>query len=346
MGTHMNTPSDRSKRMKALFGGIDPSSLEQAPSPAPTEQEKRVGAGAIKSVQGAFSAIEQENDKLRVALAQGERLVDLDPDLIEASFVRDRMDFENDAEFQSLVDSIRETGQQVPVLVRPHPAHSGRYQLAYGHRRWRAAKTLLMPVKALIRQLSDDALVIAQGKENTERKSLSFIEQAMFAQTLKDRGFDRQTIANALGRGEKKGLAYISMLTAVTGALPASLIHAIGPAPSSGRPRWEQLVARYAELPSERSFDAMIASEAWKALESDQRLLKAISFFSAPTKKRESLTDSIANAKGQACITVQRSGSHIRIALDNRKSHGFADWLVGQLPEMLKKFERETENDD
>ena len=31
-----------------------------------------------------------------------------------------------------LVVSIREHGQQVPVMVRPHPEKDGRYQIVYG----------------------------------------------------------------------------------------------------------------------------------------------------------------------------------------------------------------------
>lgn len=40
-------------------------------------------------------------------------------------------------------------------------------------------------MKAIVRNLSDDELVVAQGIENTERANLSFIEQAFFAATLK-----------------------------------------------------------------------------------------------------------------------------------------------------------------
>ncbi len=36
-----------------------------------------------------------------------------------------------DEELDSLVESIRQNGQQVPVLVRPHPERDGYYQIAY-----------------------------------------------------------------------------------------------------------------------------------------------------------------------------------------------------------------------
>src|SRR5690606_36556655 len=50
-----------------------------------------------------------------------------------------------------------------------------------------------MTVRAVVRDLSDTELVLAQGKENAERRSLSFIERAFFAKALIDHGFDRAT---------------------------------------------------------------------------------------------------------------------------------------------------------
>ena len=41
-------------------------------------------------------------------------------------------------------------------------------------------------------------LVLAQGKENSERRDLSFIERAMFAVHLEERGFDRNVVMAAL----------------------------------------------------------------------------------------------------------------------------------------------------
>jgi ParB/RepB/Spo0J family partition protein len=48
----------------------------------------------------------------------------------------------------ALVASIRDQGQRTPILLRPHPDDLGRYQIAFGHRRYRALQTLGRPVKA------------------------------------------------------------------------------------------------------------------------------------------------------------------------------------------------------
>ena len=39
-------------------------------------------------------------------------------------------------------------------------------------------------MRAIIQALTDAELVIAQGKENAERRNLSFIERALFAANL------------------------------------------------------------------------------------------------------------------------------------------------------------------
>jgi hypothetical protein len=54
----------------------------------------------------------------------------------------------------------------------------GHFQVAYGHRRLRAAELLQIKVKAVVRYLSDIEMVVVQGKENSDRRDLSFIERA------------------------------------------------------------------------------------------------------------------------------------------------------------------------
>jgi len=129
------------------------------------------------------NALREQNDRLTRAeeierrLAEGHAVVELDAALIEPSFVQDRMP----GDIDGLLASIREQGQQVPILVRPHPEQPGKYQVGFGHRRLRAVFELGLPVKAVVRDLTDEQLVIAQGQENNEREDLTFIEKARFA---------------------------------------------------------------------------------------------------------------------------------------------------------------------
>ncbi|WP_246753061.1 plasmid partitioning protein RepB [Sinorhizobium sp. BG8] len=341
----MNNASDRSKKMKAMFGGINPAELAQSVAPSPLSQTgRRVSSGAVRSMQDSFSAIEDENVRLREQLSNAEAIIDIPAERIDPSFVKDRMDDESDPRFEDLVSSMREHGQQVPILVRPHPTAADRYQIAYGHRRWRAADRLARPVKAIVRTLTDDALVVAQGKENTERKDLSFIEQALFAQELKERSFDRQTIAAALGRGEDRGLAYISILTSLASSLPQDLVRRIGPAPKTGRPKWEKLATHFTDrkLPAARSSAAngLMSSEKWQAADSDSRFAMLLAVLES--KEKVPAAKSVVKASsGRDAVSIERNGTVTRFAIDDRNVKGLADWLAAKLPELVARFEQD-----
>jgi ParB family chromosome partitioning protein len=154
---------------------------------------------------GALSDEIEEARRLRETIGVADQVAEIDPAKIERSPFSDRLSegARMDETFAALKESIRERGQQVPVLVRVHPdpakAGQGLFQTAYGHRRVLAARELGLPVRAIVKALSDDDLVIAQGKENAERRDLSFIERALFANALVEHGFDRATAMAALG---------------------------------------------------------------------------------------------------------------------------------------------------
>ena len=103
-------------------------------------------------------------------------VVDLNPALIEPSFVLDRMAVAMEAH-SKLVEAIREHGQQVPILVRPHPSERGPLSSGLRTSKIRAAAELERTVRAVVKVLTDEELVIAQGQENNERQDLSFIEK-------------------------------------------------------------------------------------------------------------------------------------------------------------------------
>ena len=158
-------------------------------------------SGAFGSVVREIDALAAKADAAReieARLTAGEIVVELDPSEIDASFVADRLS-QDDDEFQALVQAIRERGQDSPILVRRHPDAETRYQVAFGHRRVRAAQVLGRPVRAVVKQLTNRDLVLAQGQENSARANLSFVERALFARRLEEIGQDRETIMSALG---------------------------------------------------------------------------------------------------------------------------------------------------
>ncbi|EBA06413.1 endonuclease III, partial [Sagittula stellata E-37] len=97
-----------------------------------------------------------------------------------------------------------------------------------------AMRDLKMPVKALIRDLDDEAAILAQGQENSARRDLSFIERVNFARQMVDAGYDRKVIGDALSTDK----TLISRMLQVAEAVPVEVIERIGSAPGIGRDRW------------------------------------------------------------------------------------------------------------
>lgn len=126
--------------------------------------------------RGAIGAVSRGIEDLK-----HRAIIDVSPELIDNAGLRDRLDDDPEG-IAALAESIREYGQQVPVMLRHHANIEGRYEVVYGRRRVAALKALRQPVKAMIGEMNDRELVIAQGQENSARKDLSFIEKALFAQ--------------------------------------------------------------------------------------------------------------------------------------------------------------------
>lgn len=215
--------------------------VDENPSPVGANIETYTMRGASRSLISSIDEMSSRAD----SLLQGETIVELDPDLIDDSFVKDRMDSgdtadlaKEDKEFALVLEAIRERGQDSPILVRPHPSERGRYMVVFGHRRRRVAKFLGRKVRAVIKDVVDRDHVIAQGQENFARKDLSFIERASFAATLVGLRYDddNSTVLAALGTDR----ASLSKMLAVT-SMPRVIIDWIGPARGIGRDRWYEL---------------------------------------------------------------------------------------------------------
>lgn len=347
----MMTGRDRKNSIKALFGGdILPAGTERAPEtkslPPSAETPSppgRAASGAVKAMGLTLSSITREAEEaraLRQALEEGERIVALDTGSIDASFVSDRLSDEerDDPDFLALVESMRENGQQVPILVRPAAdgAGEGRYQVAYGHRRLKAARRLGVKVKAIVRPLTDDELVLAQGKENAERRNLSFIERALFAHTLVARGFERRLVGDALAVQKSE----LSRLLQVAEAVPLRFIYAIGPAPKAGRERWMALGALFsngngAEI---EKADDETTSQRFAAAASDERFQMLFDRLLRPAQKAAPAAEEIVRADGALLAKLERKGKAVRLSFAKDVDPAFIAALTGRLREDYAVF--------
>ncbi|MCT4655158.1 MAG: plasmid partitioning protein RepB [Cohaesibacter sp.] len=349
----MTVSKDRANRMKKMFGNIDPEKLAKAPAPTAKSGAKGsakplVSSGAVKSMEDAFSGIEKENESLRQQLATSEQVRSLDGQLIEPSFVQDRMALlagDEDDDFEELKLSIAQEGQQLPILVRPSPTRPGHYQIAYGRRRLRACLDLGLEVKAIVRSLSDEELVVAQGRENSERRDLSFIETAVFALRLKERGFTRQTIAAALGKGqEKSAQTYISKLTTIAAAFPPSLLEEIGPAPKIGRQKWDKLSGFFHNQKLSKgkasALNGLLSSAKWKSASTNPRFAILMQLLEAKSET-ETETMVFKNGQGADWVHVQRTAAQTRLSIKHAKAANLSNWLLERLPDLIEDFEKE-----
>lgn len=70
------------------------------------------------------------------------------------------------ADIDGLINSIREHGQKVPILVRRLP--DGEMEIVYGVRRVLACIALGYDVRAMVTEMSDKEALITKGIENNE----------------------------------------------------------------------------------------------------------------------------------------------------------------------------------
>ncbi|MDQ0456498.1 plasmid partitioning protein RepB [Rhizobium paknamense] len=349
---------NRKNELRALFS--DPAPAPAAPSvdarqtdaqpsaPAsdvPVAQPPRSASGAIKAMGLTLSSITREAEEARVlrqALEEGERVVSLETDRIDGSFISDRLSDQerDDPDFLTLVDSIRESGQQVPILVRRHPGDAERYQVAYGHRRLNAAKRLGIAVKALIRPLSDDELVLAQGKENAERRNLTFIERALFAKALSDRGFDRKVIGDALSVQKSE----LSRLIQVAESVPDRFARAVGPAPKAGRERWMALGQLLASEQGQEKAADVIASDLFRGAATDERFQMLFERLSQKKAVEKSEGDDIRGPDGKVFARFGRQGRRIRIEFLAEADPGFVEHFADRMAAAYREFLQESKS--
>lgn len=196
----------------------------------PDGQRRPIPAAIMRGPVGAMA------EDLRRIAGHIER--DLDPALIDPCKYRYRFNPEEGVE--ALREHIRQHGQRIAILVRPHPEAWGRYQLVYGGRRLAAIRPLGIPVRALVHDLTDEEAAVALGQENAQRVDRTFIEKALFALDLARKGFPPADAMAALGVDRSA----LSRLETTAQQIPDELIEAIGNAPRVGRRAWSELADR------------------------------------------------------------------------------------------------------
>jgi ParB family chromosome partitioning protein len=291
--------------------------LMEAPAPLTDTAPPRYERGAIGAVSKSINDL------------RNRAIIDVPAELIDDAGLRDRLDEDPDG-LSALIASIRDYGQQVPVLLR-RSADDGRYEVVYGRRRVAALRALNLPVKAMLRQLTDQELIVAQGQENSARKDLSFIEKASFAAQMVEMSFERKVICDALSIDK----TVISRMLTVTDAVAPAVIRAIGSAPAAGRDRWLML----AKLAEGRDPDELIAAAT--GARSDARFEAVLAAIQAP-KPAAIAPRPLAGANGAALGQARKAKGKTVIELTG-EGRAFADWLIDHMTELHRDWQKKNQ---
>ncbi|MBX5234457.1 plasmid partitioning protein RepB [Rhizobium sp. NLR4a] len=289
--------------------------------------------GAGRSLVRSLDELAKQAEKY----LEGEAVVDLDPDLVEASFVKDRLS-EDDEDFQMLVEAIRARGQDTPILVRPHTRIDGRYQVVFGHRRLRAARALGRNVRAVVKAIDDRTHVIAQGQENSARADLTFIERALFARRLEELGYDREVISTALAANA----ASVSKMLSVMDRISPEVVQAIGAAPGVGRERWVELSLLAGKSANAANVAKVLQDDNFHQLPSDKRfeaLHAALNKNARPVKKTVAARKMTWQPLDKAVqAEMKNDGKAFSLSMKARNAGRFGEFLSGRLDALYEQF--------
>lgn len=124
----------------------------------------------------------------------------------------------SEEKIQELAQSIKENGLIQPIIVRRSPVLG--YEILAGERRYRASIVAgLSEVPVIVKQLSDQDMMLHSIIENLQRENLNPIEEAKAYQSLIDKGFTHTEIAEKMG----KSRPYITNLVRLLG-LPKHIL--------------------------------------------------------------------------------------------------------------------------
>lgn len=109
-----------------------------------------------------------------------------------------RKEFDGE-KLDELAQSIKENGVIQPIIVRQSPVIG--YEILAGERRYRASLLAgLRSIPAVIKQLSDQEMMVQSIIENLQRENLNPIEEARAYESLVEKGFTHAEIADKMGK--------------------------------------------------------------------------------------------------------------------------------------------------
>jgi ParB family chromosome partitioning protein len=279
------------------------------------------------------------SDKYIKAATQGgtdRTYQEISVDQIQDSAIKDRIDVKED--ITSLIDSIEEMDQQIPIIVRVVQS-SKPYEVVVGRRRLAAMRALNRPtIKAFVVKMDEREAFRLQGVENIERLETSFIERSRAAVQALDEGFSHQDVADFLSITKPM----ISMMTKVYRGVGEDLVVKIGAARGIGRRKWETLI----ELVSKSDFsDLKIIEMVDTSLESVERFEALIEDLrlgsNTPKPRRKTHVQSTKHVFLGGALSTTRKPHEITVKTDRSLPDELLDEIHASLETIVENWEKE-----
>ncbi|GAB5439631.1 ParB/RepB/Spo0J family partition protein [Falsiruegeria mediterranea] len=327
---------------------------------APETKAMPVGMNApIAQVAGeasATAALAEVSEALATARAEGRMLELLDLDVIdERHLVRDRLE-QNEEEMESLVESLRARGQQMPVEVVALPdAAGGRtHGLISGWRRLTALKRLYKetsdPKFAKVRAMvitpdtAQDAYV-AMVEENEIRVNLSHYERARIAvRAMKEEVYPTQRaalqglFANATRSKRSKIGTFMMLVDAFDATLwyPSAISEKLGLALAREMVRDPGFADALKERLKETPRDSAGAEMRVLAQAVTERQPPAPAADPEPAPRPRIRSTAQNPAKGERIITQVTAGIEMRFTPDQSRIELVGDGVTEALVELIQ----------
>ena len=262
------------------------------------------------------------------AKPQGPAVRQIPLDLLEPNPFQPRTVMDQGA-LAELTQSVRAHGILQPLLVRPRPDATERFQIVAGERRWRAAGAAgLHEVPALVQAMSDSEAAAIALIENLQRQDLNAIDEAEgYDRLLSQFGLTQEALGEAVGKSRSHIANTLRLLN-----LPASVKEAVRKGDiSAGHAR--ALLA----LPEP---DAALREVMGKQLSVRQtEALASRSPRPTPSRDDDATRGQSADAKALETLLVQQLGLATRVAFDGQRgSVQFFYTDLEQLDELLRRL--------
>jgi ParB family chromosome partitioning protein len=147
------------------------------------------------------------------AVTEGKGLVEVDIDMIYPNPYQPRKKFSTE-KIKELAESLEETGLIQPVVLYKDQNDNNKYYLMVGERRWRAAQYLKWKrIPAIIRDISQDEVIVGALVENIQREDLNAIEVAEGIEMLiNEMGLTQEKAGQRLGMNRSTLTNYLRLL--------------------------------------------------------------------------------------------------------------------------------------